>query len=79
MPWSVGVQNSKEGEITYSGQLVASDNDEYEIMITRSKHGTSSSTRFDTALFKSAEYRTLVLLGKTSARIAGRRCFNSCS
>ncbi|MGB5767896.1 MAG: DNA gyrase subunit B, partial [Arenicellales bacterium] len=60
-----GSENSKEGEITYSGQLVASDNDEYEIMITRSKHGTSSSTRFDIALFKSAEYRTLVLLGKT--------------
>ena len=61
----IGSASSKEGEITYSGQLIASANDEYEIMITRSKHGTSSNTRFDTALFKSAEYRTLVLLGKT--------------
>ena len=56
---------SKEGEITYSGQLVPCANDEYEILITRSKYGTSSSTRIDTALFKSAEYRALVLLGKT--------------
>ena len=56
---------SKEGEITYSGQLVPCANDEYEIIVTRSKHGTSSSTRIDAALFKSAEYRALVLLGKT--------------
>ncbi len=57
--------NNKEGEVTYSGQLVPCLNDGYEIMVTRSKHGTSSSTHFDIALFKSAEYRALVALGKT--------------
>ncbi|HDH15547.1 MAG TPA: DNA gyrase subunit B, partial [Gammaproteobacteria bacterium] len=57
--------NNKEGEVAYSGQLVPGANDEYEIVVTRTKHGTSSITHFDTALFKSAEYRTLVTLGKT--------------
>ena len=56
--------NNKEGEVTYSGELLACADDEYEILISRSKHGTSSSTHFDTALFKSTEYRTLVTLGK---------------
>ena len=60
-----GGTNIKEGDVTYSGQLVSSANGEYEMIITRSKHGMSSSTRFDTALFKSAEYQTLVSLGKT--------------
>jgi DNA gyrase subunit B len=60
-----GSAMSKEGEESYSGQLVPCENDEYEIMISRTQHGMSTSTRFDTALFKSAEYRTLVLLGKT--------------
>lgn len=54
-----------EDEVTYSGQLVPSVNDEYEMIISKSKHGMSSSIRFDTALFKSAEYRTLVSLGNT--------------
>ncbi len=57
--------NNKEGDVIYSGQLVPCANDEYEIMTTRSQHGTSSHTHFDTALFKSAEYRALVALGKT--------------
>ena len=60
-----GGKNIKEGEVTYSGQLVSSANGEYEIIITKSKHGMSSSIRFDTALFKSAEYQTLVSLGNT--------------
>ena len=60
-----GTANSKEGEDTYSGQLVASINNEYEMMITRSKHGMSTSSRFDIALFKSSEYRTLAMLGNT--------------
>jgi DNA gyrase subunit B len=60
-----GGTNIKEGEVTYSGQLVSSANGEFEMIITRSKHGMSSNTRFDTALFKSAEYQTLVSLGKT--------------
>ena len=61
----VSGSTSKEGEVSYSGQLVHCENDEYEMMISRTQHGMSKSTRFDTALFKSAEYRTLVLLGKT--------------
>lgn len=60
-----GSTNVKEGEVTYSGQLVSSVNDEYEMIITKSKHGMSRNTRFDAALFKSAEYRTLVSLGNT--------------
>ena len=60
-----GGKNIKEGEVTYSGQLVSSANGEYEIIITKSKHGMSTSSRFDTALFKSAEYQTLVSLGNT--------------
>jgi DNA gyrase subunit B len=54
-----GSTTSKEGEVSYSGQLVPCENDEYEMMISRTQHGMSTSTRFDTALF------TLVLLGKT--------------
>ncbi len=61
---SVTAEN-KEGAVTYSGQLVSTAGDEYELMILRSKHGTSSSTLFDTALFKSSEYRNLVTLGNT--------------
>ena len=57
--------NRKEGDVSYSGQLVASAEGEYEMMITRSKHGTNTTTRFETALFKSAEYRKLVTLGQT--------------
>ena len=55
----------KEGEVNYSGQLVAGDNDQYELMISRIQHGMSSTIRYDTALFKSAEYKTFVQLGKT--------------
>lgn len=56
---------SKEGEVSYSGQLVACDNDQYELLISRNQHGMSSTTRYDIALFKSAEYKTLVQLGKS--------------
>ncbi|MCK5359689.1 MAG: DNA gyrase subunit B, partial [Gammaproteobacteria bacterium] len=58
-------RTNKEGEVSFSGELVACDNDQYELMISKNKHGMSSTTRYDIALFKSAEYKTLVLLGKT--------------
>ena len=58
-------RTNKEGEVSFSGELVACDYDQYELMISKNKHGMSSTTRYDIALFKSAEYKTLVLLGKT--------------
>ena len=61
----IGSATSKEGEVRYAGQLVPCANDEYEMLLTRSKHGTSSSTRIDRALLKSTEYRKLVTLGTT--------------
>jgi len=57
--------DSREGEVVYSGQLVSAADGVFEIMITKTLHGTSSPSRMDAALFRSSEYRSLVLLGKT--------------
>jgi DNA gyrase subunit B len=59
-------------EIVYSGEVVASPDGLFEIIISKSQHGTRSSSRLDTEFFRSGEYRTLTGLGKTLQDLIGQ-------
>jgi DNA gyrase subunit B len=65
------ISSEKEGEVSYKGEVIASADGRFDMMMMRYQHGTSSSTRLDSEFFRSGEYRTISTLGTTLRGLLG--------
>ena len=61
----------REGEVSYKGEIAATADGRFEMIMLRYQHGTSSSTRLDSEFFRSGEYRTISTLGTTLRGLLG--------
>ena len=65
------ISSDREGDVSYKGDILASADGRFELMMVRYQHGTSSSTRLDSEFFRSGEYRTISSLGATLQDLLG--------
>ena len=59
------ISTTRDGDVSYKGEVLGSADGRFELMMMRYQHGTSSSTRLDSEFFRSGEYRTITTLGDT--------------
>jgi DNA gyrase subunit B len=59
------ISTTRDGDVSYKGEVLGSADGRFELMMMRYQHGTGSSTRLDSEFFRSGEYRTITTLGDT--------------